>query len=197
MGTAGSETYIAGGVAEAGSYKCRECGLRMSIDHLDEVPSCPACGGTRFRRAPLFRASGLAPPTTETTVIPAPSRRPGWLAATRERLTAGESFMVFEDDGIRVEPIPEGWSRIGRSTTSDIRLDDPTVSRRHALVVRTKGEIRVLDDRSLNGVRLNDEAVEWGTLADGDELAIGRFRLYLVVAGSASAGSGTSAPPSA
>jgi pSer/pThr/pTyr-binding forkhead associated (FHA) protein len=60
-----------------------------------------------------------------------------------------------------------------------LRLDDPSVSRRHALVVAEPGkQLRVLDDRSLNGVFVNGEAVDWGVLRDGDELAIGRFRLY-------------------
>ena len=36
----------------------------------------------------------------------------------------------------------------------------------------------MLDDRSLNGVFVNGEPVEWGRLRDGDELAIGRYRLF-------------------
>jgi pSer/pThr/pTyr-binding forkhead associated (FHA) protein len=43
-------------------------------------------------------------------------------------------------------------TKIGRSLTADIRLDDPTVSRRHALVCIQREGVRVLDDRSLNGV---------------------------------------------
>ena len=35
-----------------------------------------------------------------------------------------------------------------------------------------------MDDRSLNGVLLNGEIVEWSRLADGDELTIGRYRLF-------------------
>jgi len=192
------ETYVAGGVAQAGSYKCRGCGLRIGIDHLDEVPTCKACGGTLFRRAPLFEAArALGPPPTVEQDIPAETgNRPDWLARTRELLDDGDAYLVYaDDDAIRVARLPVGWSRIGRSTTSDIRLDDPTVSRRHALVVHTaEGELRMLDDRSLNGVLLNGSTVEWGTLADGDELSVGRFRLYLVAL---EAGSGMSAPPSA
>jgi hypothetical protein len=179
------ETYGAGGVMDAGSYKCRGCGLRIAIDHHEDVPRCPACGDTRFRRAPLFdaaRAIGPPPPTVEETVLAEPRAEPDWLAETRALLADGERYVVFEhDDAIRVVPIPLGWSRVGRAVTSDIRLDDPTVSRRHALLVRSASdEIRLLDDRSLNGVRVNGETIEWGTLADGDELGIGRFRLYLV-----------------
>ena len=79
----------------------------------------------------------------------------------------------------KILPIEQGWTRIGRSATADIRLDDPSVSRRHALIVsELPDSLRVLDDRSLNGVFLNGEMVEWARLADGDELAIGRFRLF-------------------
>ena len=79
--------------------------------------------------------------------------------------------------------LPEGWTRIGRSATADLRLHDPTVSRRHALVVRTEtDELRAMDDRSLNGLFVNGEQVEWAPLSDGDELEIGRYRLYVIEA---------------
>ena len=55
------------------------------------------------------------------------------------------------------------------------------MSRRHALIVKTEsGDLRVLDDRSLNGLFVNGDQVEWSHLRDGDELAIGRYRLHLV-----------------
>ncbi len=72
------------------------------------------------------------------------------------------------------------WTRIGRSLAADIRFDDPTVSRRHALIVRQPDGLRVLDDRSLNGVFVNGERVEWSTLADGDEVVIGRHHLHFI-----------------
>ena len=72
------------------------------------------------------------------------------------------------------------WTRIGRSLAADIRFDDPTVSRRHALIVRQPDGLRVLDDRSLNGVFVNGERVEWSALADSDEIVIGRHRLYFL-----------------
>ncbi len=72
------------------------------------------------------------------------------------------------------------WTRIGRSLAADIRFDDPTVSRRHALIVRQPDGLRVLDDRSLNGVFVNGERVEWSTLASGDEIVIGRHHLHFI-----------------
>jgi pSer/pThr/pTyr-binding forkhead associated (FHA) protein len=69
------------------------------------------------------------------------------------------------------------WTRIGRSLAADVRFDDPTVSRRHALIVRQPDGVRVLDDRSLNGVFVNGARVEGKVLNDGDEIIVGRYRL--------------------
>ena len=67
--------------------------------------------------------------------------------------------------------------RIGRSLSADLRFEDPTVSRRHAVLVAEADGVRVLDDRSLNGVFVNGERVVSQTLGDGDEIVIGRYRL--------------------
>jgi pSer/pThr/pTyr-binding forkhead associated (FHA) protein len=69
---------------------------------------------------------------------------------------------------------------VGRSLAADVRFDDPTVSRRHALIVRQADGVRVLDDRSLNGVFVNGERVEWRVLHDGDEIVVGRYRLQFL-----------------
>ena len=90
---------------------------------------------------------------------------------------------------VSVLPLVREWTRIGRSLTADIRLDDPTVSRRHALVCHQEDRVRVLDDRSLNGTCVNGERVEWHDLADGDELIVGRYRLYFLDAARVEAGS--------
>jgi len=47
-----------------------------------------------------------------------------------------------------------------------VRFDDPTVSRRHALIVRHADGVRLLDDRSLNGVFVNGSRVDGRVLAD-------------------------------
>ncbi|MDP9347026.1 MAG: FHA domain-containing protein, partial [Actinomycetota bacterium] len=67
------------------------------------------------------------------------------------------------------------------SLAADVRFDDPTVSRRHALIVRQPDGVRVLDDRSLNGVFVNGERVEWRVLRDTDEIVVGRYRLHFLV----------------
>jgi pSer/pThr/pTyr-binding forkhead associated (FHA) protein len=118
--------------------------------------------------------------TTAEFAMQAETTAPDWLAETRAELAPGSRRLVCHDGSEVLEfDVEGGWTRIGRSVAADIRLDDPSVSRRHALVVAEPGEpLRVLDDRSLNGVFVNGELVEWGTLEDGDELLIGRFRLF-------------------
>ena len=44
--------------------------------------------------------------------------------------------------------------------------------------MRAPDGVRVLDDRSLNGVFVNGQRVEWSTLAHGDEILVGRYRMY-------------------
>jgi pSer/pThr/pTyr-binding forkhead associated (FHA) protein len=73
-----------------------------------------------------------------------------------------------------------GWTRVGRSLSAHLRFDDPTVSRRHALVHCQDGGARILDDRSLNGVFVNGSRVDMRELEDGDQIHIGRFCLHYV-----------------
>ncbi len=148
---------------------------------MDPVPTCPTCGGTRFRRVSIFDRPTIDVPPLSPEVEPYPS----WLEALRSRTTSSGTYLAYAggDQAPTLFELAEGWTRIGRSATADLRLDDPTVSRRHALVVRTEtDELRALDDRSLNGLFVNGKRVEWAPLADGDELEIGRYRLYVIEA---------------
>jgi hypothetical protein len=68
-------------------------------------------------------------------------------------------------------------TRAGRHPDSDIFLDDITVSRRHAEVIRRADGFHVIDVGSLNGTYVNRDRVEDTRLANGDELQIGKFKL--------------------
>jgi len=74
-------------------------------------------------------------------------------------------------------------TRAGRHPDSDIFLDDITVSRRHAEIVRTGDGYSVRDAGSLNGTYLNRERIDDAPLSNGDELQIGKFRLVFFSAG--------------
>jgi predicted RNA-binding Zn-ribbon protein involved in translation (DUF1610 family) len=175
----GADLRETGEFAAVGSLVCVGCGYSISLEPGDELPRCPACGESRFRRASMFESSTVA--AEAATAAPSP---PAWLEEVRADLDPSGQYVAYEDGGepVLVELQP-GWTRIGRSGSADICLDDATVSRRHGLIVRTpEDELRALDDRSLNGLFVNGEQVEWAPLADGDELEIGRYRLFVLQA---------------
>ena len=74
------------------------------------------------------------------------------------RLAPGRYLAIPDGDEVVVLPLGR-LTRIGRRATSDIVLDDTTVSRRHALVLERAGMPVIADDRSLNGVYVNGERV--------------------------------------
>ncbi len=70
-------------------------------------------------------------------------------------------------------------TQIGRHQDSDILLDDITVSRRHAEIVRTSKSLIVRDLGSLNGTYVNQSRVDEFALQHGDELQVGKYRMVL------------------
>jgi hypothetical protein len=180
--TPASDNYATGTFPGPGTYFCVECGSQLALHEDDELPPCPRCGASSFQLDSIFESMQEHGGTTAEFEIPAEaSASSSWLDELRAELAPGSRHLVCRDDGGEVLDfeIAPGWTRIGRSITADVRLDDPSVSRRHALVVSEPGEsLRVLDDRSLNGVFVNGDLVEWGKLAAEDELAIGRYRLF-------------------
>ncbi len=175
------DRYERGSFAGAGTYFCLGCGSQLSTEESEALPSCPHCGGVGFRRDSIFEAHQDHPDQTVEFGLPHSVEPPAWVATARTMLPRQGQYLALRDESneIKIFAIERGWTRIGRSVAADVRLDDPSVSRRHALVVAEPGkDLHVLDDRSLNGVFVNGEAVEWGPLADGDELTIGRYSLF-------------------
>jgi hypothetical protein len=175
------ESLTSGTLAGTGSFRCEQCGYVVTLAAADALPDCPGCSGRAFTRASLFGSPRF---TRELEPQRDTAEEAARLAEARAEITEPGQYLAFEDGaGMRAVALTREWTRIGRSLAADIRFDDPTVSRRHALIVRQPDGVRVLDDRSLNGVFVNGERVEWRTLEDGDEILVGRYRLsYLDVA---------------
>jgi pSer/pThr/pTyr-binding forkhead associated (FHA) protein len=71
---------------------------------------------------------------------------------------------------------------IGRGLAADLRLDESSVSRRHAILVPRPSGARILDDRSSNGTFVNGRRVQQADLCTGDVVVVGRVVLrYLEV----------------
>ncbi len=171
-------SLMTGTMAGTGSFQCEICGHVITMQSADVLPACPGCEGSSFTRASLF-----SPGTRFTRVMPE-SRVGGADAAlddARDVLDEPGRFLIFHDAGaVRTVPVAGDSMRIGRSLTAELRFEDPTVSRRHAVLLAEDDGLRVLDDRSLNGVFINGERVVSQLLCDGDEVVIGRYRLRFV-----------------
>jgi hypothetical protein len=98
-----------------------------------------------------------------------------------ERDAPAGRYLSLEDDGTRrLLPLCRPITHIGRGLVADVRLEDPHVSRRHAIVALRGEGVRVLDDRSANGTFVNGRPVTVAHLADGDVVRVGRAVLRYV-----------------
>ena len=176
------DAFATGSMPGEGTYFCLVCGVQVSLHETDELPACDHCGASRFRRDSIFSSlQDHGSPTVEFDVRSEPEPPP-WLSDAHANLTEPGYHLAMRDgDEIATFALSKGWIRIGRCTTADVCLDDPSVSRRHAIVNSNEGRNpRILDDRSFNGTVVNGRKVEVAELEPGDEVAIGHYRLYLL-----------------
>ena len=149
---------------------CNQCGHR----NPPGSNFCSSCGASL--------SLGESDDTTMTHVVtPVEDREPDEadLKVSPDDLAGGGALLVVRrgpNEGSKYTLDAE-VTRAGRHPDSDIFLDDITVSRRHAEVVRRADGFHVVDVGSLNGTYVNRDRVEDAKLANGDELQIGKFKL--------------------
>ncbi|MEX0952244.1 MAG: FHA domain-containing protein [Nitriliruptoraceae bacterium] len=147
---------------------CAQCG--------EPVPApanfCPSCGAPHVQQPPDDTTAsidiGELDPSHELGELPSLAPDTGMLVVVRGP-NAGSRFLLDRE-----------VTTVGRHPDSDIFLDDVTVSRRHAELVRHDGVITVNDLGSLNGSYVNGERVDRRGLGTGDEVQIGRFKLLFI-----------------
>ncbi len=143
---------------------CPECGFQ----NPESANFCARCG------APLPRDEA----SDQTMTFTAGELEEA--ADALEELGVKGPALVVRAGGGRVGEtfVPERErTLIGRSPECDIFLDDVTVSRKHAVLVRSDGEFTIEDQGSLNGTFVNRARIEAARLEDGDEVQIGKYRL--------------------
>jgi hypothetical protein len=148
---------------------CPECGFV----NPEGANYCQKCG------AYLARAeAGEEPPTTMTYKVDETGEYHP-VDIDQEVEEAGAALVIRSGGGRSGESFTIDADRmsIGRSPDAEVFLDDVTVSRNHALMVRRKDGLYIDDLGSLNGTYVNRRRIESHKLEDGDEIQIGKYKL--------------------
>ena len=143
---------------------CNQCGHR-NPEGSNFCSSCGAPLDARDDKTVTFQPVDVEADDEVTVALEELPEGTGMLVVKRGP-NAGSKFVLDGD-----------VTTAGRHPDSDIFLDDITVSRRHAEVVRTPGGYVLRDVGSLNGTYLNRERIEEASLSNGDELQVGKFKL--------------------
>jgi FHA domain len=99
-----------------------------------------------------------------------------------EPIEPGRYLEVQGRDRTLLIPLAGEVIHIGRGLAADLRLDETSVSRRHAILVPRASGARILDDRSSYGTFVNGRRIQQTDLLDGDVIVLGRVMLrYLEV----------------
>jgi FHA domain/zinc-ribbon domain len=146
---------------------CPECGFAND----DGASYCQRCG------AFLAQSEASAGATTATYKL----GETGEIEAVDlvDVVAGGAALVIRAGGGRSGESFPVEGDRVsvGRRPDSDVFLDDVTVSRDHALIVRRGSDYYLDDCGSLNGTYVNRRRIDSHRLADGDELQIGKYKL--------------------
>jgi diguanylate cyclase (GGDEF)-like protein len=108
------------------------------------------------------------------------------IAATPADDVAQLVVIYGTDLGRRVE-IGSSAVEIGRAQTCDVPIDQESVSRRHARILRKDRSYRVEDLGSTNGTYVNDARVAERDLLPGDQVKIGRTIFKFMTGGNVEA----------
>lgn len=85
--------------------------------------------------------------------------------------------LIDTRDGLPI-PLVKPTIFIGRASTCEVMLRDTSVSREHAMIVRSQGKVLIQDLQSANGTIVNDVRVTIPTeLNTGDRISVGTRRL--------------------
>ena len=145
---------------------CPECGFQ----NPEAANYCARCGALLAKQEP---------DEATMTFVPEESAEEG--GQELERLGLEGPALVVRSGGGRAGEtflLERERTTIGRSPECDIFLDDVTVSRKHAVIVKGRGDLVLEDLESLNGTFLNRRRIERrASLSDGDELQIGKYKL--------------------
>ena len=148
--------------------QCPECGF----DNAEGANYCQRCGA-------YLAVTGEIKPGETTEAYTVDDTTGALKPVDLDRVTQGATLVIRTGGGRGGEAFPIDSDRmtIGRNPDAEVFLDDVTVSRTHALLVRRRDGLYIDDLGSLNGTYVNRRRSESHKLLDGDELQIGKYKL--------------------
>jgi FHA domain/zinc-ribbon domain len=149
---------------------CPECGFQ----NPEAANYCSRCGALLAKEAGAettlsFDVEGAATEEVESLLESLGIKGPALVVRSGGGM-AGQSFQPAD-----------GRTLIGRSPECDVFLDDVTVSRRHAELMREGETFTIRDLGSLNGTYVNRKRIESVVLENDDEVQIGKYRLTFLL----------------
>ena len=145
---------------------CPECGF-VNVEGANYCQKCGAFLGDVTQAHENTTAAWQVDETGELKAVDPEGASHG--ATLVIRAGGGRSGEAFDVSGDQM--------RIGRSPDAEVFLDDVTVSRNHALLVKRRDGVYIDDLGSLNGTYVNRQRIESHKLTDGDELQVGKYKL--------------------
>lgn len=136
-----------------GETRCPECGAVVEVDPTVVFVPLPGVQQPPFSPEQAGALGGIK----------------GYALVVERGPRAGMTYLISE-----------GNTTVGRHPTSDIFLDDVTVSRHHCRFIAADSDLVVEDSGSTNGTYVNGSRVDRTKLAPGDEVVVGRFHLVVV-----------------
>lgn len=149
----------------ASESSCPSCGMEVGVGAV----TCPSCGAEIKETTASFAPLGEPGGSSSDVALECSD---GPLLVVRKGPEVGERFYLDRPS-----------VSVGRDPSADIFLNDITVSRKHAILHVSVGEVSVTDAGSLNGTYVNGVSVDRAVLRNGDALQIGRFQMIFFAGG--------------
>ena len=139
-----------------------------ALDKLNEIPGCDVLN--QSSTSEIFEASEKVDEVDEAEDLP-----------VLTKLVPPRLLLSLNGEFVREVQLSSPRTLIGRSQMSDVVIDHQYISKHHALLVWVDNDVMLLDLKSRNGTYVNSKRVERRILRDSDVLALGDYRIKVVL----------------
>jgi type II secretory pathway predicted ATPase ExeA len=144
---------------------------RMAVRTIAQAKRCPV----RVEDVPPPEKTGSLPEGRPAKLHPVPTARP-----VESKSSAPQLIVTRRGQTLRRITLDKPRLTIGRNPLCDVHADDNGVSRHHAILVRNDNATIIIDLKSRNGTRVNDQRVNSQVLINDDVISIGEYRLKVI-----------------